>query len=333
MRYAPIRIILYILFAGVVAVALVLGVGSHRFNAPRVLGLQSSDTIVDLPSGASLTAVAEILHKADVLDDTRLFNWGVRLSGAARDLKAGEYQIPAGASMSAVMEILKSGRTVLHAVTIPEGLTVAEVVALLKSTEALSGDVSEPPAEGTLLPETYSFARGARRADLLNRMGKDGAILVAELWAGRQAELPFKTPAQALVLASIIEKETALPSERATIAGVFVNRLRRGMRLQSDPTVVYALTQGKGPLGRALIFADLETESPFNTYKVRGLPPAPIANPGRAAIAAALQPAETAALYFVADGTGGHMFAKSLAEHQINVRRWRKLKRRRRNGS
>lgn len=332
MRRAPIQIILYVVFAAVIAVALTLGVGAHKFNSPRDLNPRSSDTIVVLPSGVSLAEVTEILHKVGVVEDTRTFNWGVRLSGAARHLKAGEYTIPADASMCAVMEILRSGKTILHAVTIPEGLTVAEIIALLEGTEALSGDIPEWPAEGSLLPETYSFARDDRRTDLLHRMQKTGAVLMADLWSRRQAELPFETPAQALVLASIIEKETALPSERPTIAGVFVNRLRRGMRLQSDPTVVYALTEGKAPLGRSLIFADLKIESPFNTYKMRGLPPAPIANPGRAAIAAALHPADTDALYFVADGTGGHVFAQSLAEHQNNVRQWRTLKRRRRNG-
>jgi UPF0755 protein len=223
-----------------------------------------------------------------------------------------------------VLSLLREGRTVVRHLTIPEGLTTVEILALLDDAPGLSGDRS-PPAEGTLLPETYNYSWGDSRAGMMARMQKAMAETLAKLWASRAAGLPLATPEAAVTLASLVEKETALAAERPRVAGVFVNRLRLGMRLQSDPTVVYALTAGKGPLGRELTRADLEVPSPYNTYRIDGLPPGPIANPGRAAIAAALQPLASRELYFVADGSGGHAFASTLEEHNRNVTRWRKL--------
>ena len=209
----------------------------------------------------------------------------------------------------------------------PEGLTVAEVLALVGGAEGLAGEADGALAEGALLPETYNYSWGDDRGDLVDRMAAAMDAALAELWEGRADELPFDTPEEALVLASIVEKETGIAGERARVAAVFVNRLRRGMRLQSDPTVVYALTEGSGALGRQLIRDDLAVQHPYNTYVHAGLPPGPIANPGRASIAAALDPAVSGDLYFVADGSGGHAFAPTLAQHNRNVARWRRLRR------
>ena len=209
--------------------------------------------------------------------------------------------------------------------TIPEGVTSADIGRLLESAEALAGDVAEIPPEGALLPETYFYRRGDSRTDLLHRMEAGMHRLMAELWPNRAEKLPFDTPEQALGLAAIVEKETALAAERPQVAGVFVNRLRKDMRLQSDPTVIFAVTGGEAPLGRPLSKDDLAADSPFNTYRHKGLPPRPIAHPGRESLAAVLNPMATEALYFVADGSGGHVFAATLAEHNINVARWQKL--------
>ena len=225
------------------------------------------------------------------------------------------------------MRIIASGRSIAYPITVAEGLTSAEVVTLLQEDARLTGDIAGTPPEGTLLPETYRVHRGDDRQALLDRMQQSMRETMDELWPGRAADLPYETREQALVLASIIEKETAVPEERGVVAGVFVNRLRRGMRLETDPTVIYALTEGRGPLGRRLLRADLDVDSPYNTYRVAGLPPGPIANPGRASIAAALNPEETDYLYFVADGSGGHAFARTLREHNRNVAAWRRSRR------
>ena len=197
---------------------------------------------------------------------------------------------------------------------------------LVDAADGLSPRRTPPPAEGRVLPETYSYRLGNSRDAVVERMTAAMRDLLAELWAGRAADLPFDRPMEAVILASIVEKETSRSAERARIAGVFINRLRKGMRLQSDPTVVYGLTDGRGPLGRSLTRRDLETDHPYNTYKIKGLPPEPICNPGRASLEAVLHPMVTDALYFVADGTGGHVFAKTLAEHNRNVARWRRLR-------
>jgi UPF0755 protein len=280
-----------------------------------------------VPRGAGLSDIARRLSDAGVIGDPRIFTYGVLLHGGGDRLRAGEYAFPAGVSPRGAMEVLVAGREVAHAITVPEGLTSAEIVALLEADDRLTGDVAEVPPEGSLLPETYHVQRGDGRPELVARMRGAMDETLAALWAGRAESLPFDTPEEALVLASIVEKETAVADERALIAGVFVNRLARGMRLQSDPTVIYALTDGQGPLGRPLTRRDLEeTDSPYNTYRVGGLPPGPIGNPGRASIAAAVDPADTEYLYFVADGSGGHAFARTLAEHRRNVRAWRRVR-------
>lgn len=290
-------------------------------------GPNAVETTVVLESGAGVNTIARTLREAGVISNPFVFRSGVRLTGNSRGLRAGEYLIPGRTSPRGVMDLLLAGRTVLHRLTIAEGLTVAEVFAAVQAAEGLDGEVLEDTSEGTLLPETYYFALGDNRAALLARMAEAMRETLNELWAARAEGLPFKSPDEALSLASIVEKETGVSAERARVAAVFINRLRRGMRLQSDPTVVYSLTQGAAPLGRALTRKDLKTDNPYNTYLNRGLPPGPIANPGRAAIEAVLHPLETEELYFVADGNGGHAFATTLPEHQRNVNRWRKLQR------
>lgn len=280
---------------------------------------------VALAPGSGVWGIAEALYAAGVVDDPNVFAVGVWQSGQSAALKAGEYEFPPGVTPRQAMEIVIAGKILEHRVTVPEGLTSVDIVRLLEATEALAGEVTEIPPQGALLPETYFFRRGDNRSDLIHRMQAGMHDAIAELWPNRADDLPFDTPEQAVVLASIVEKETALAAERAQVAGVFVNRLRKGMRLQSDPTVIFAVTGGQETLGRPLSKADLALDSPFNTYRRKGLPPQPIAHPGRESLAAVLNPMATDALYFVADGSGGHAFATTLAEHNRNVARWRKL--------
>jgi UPF0755 protein len=245
-------------------------------------------------------------------------------------LKAGEYAVPQGASMRQVVDMLAEGRTLLHPITIPEGLTSAMVVELLAASDVLTGPVPAVPPEGAILPETYKVARGADRTRILQQMIADHQEVVEKLWAKRAKGLPIKTPEEAVILASIVEKETGIAHERPQVAAVFVNRLRKGMRLESDPTIIYGVSRGRA-LGRGILQSELDRATPYNTYKIDGLPPTPIANPGRDAIAAVLNPPTTTALFFVADGTGGHAFAATYAEHQRNVARWRDIERQRAN--
>lgn len=309
------------LLLGMIAVGGTLGWGYAQFTRP---GPAQIDRSVVLAKGSGLKDIAERLNEAGVIDLPLVFRVGVRLAGWARGLRAGEFHFPAQTSMLGAAEILRLGITVVRRVTVPEGLSSTQVVALLQQTEGLRGDVPKVPAEGTLLPETYHFSHGDKRAILLSRMTEAMNATLAKLWPLRDQDLPFANPGEALILAAMVEKETSLPEERPRIAGVFVNRLRRGMRLQSDPTVVYGLTRGRAPLGHPLRRSDLDRPTPYNTYRIPGLPPGPIANPGRAAIEAVLHPTASDDLYFVADGTGGHAFAPTFAQHRRNVRRWRR---------
>jgi len=299
--------------------------GTLRMVAPGPL---AEPATVVIPRGSSLEVIAATLAEAGVVESPWLFLFDVKLSGAGRELKAGEYAFAPGISTDGVVTLMRQGKTVVRRLTVPEGLTAAQIVALVEKEPALAGEVRERPKDGTLLPETYHFSYGDGREALLERMRAAMEQTLAEAWKSRDPDLPLRTPEEAVTLASIVEKETGVAAERARVAGVYVNRLQTGMRLQSDPTVIYALTQGSGELGRALTRNDLKAESPYNTYVVAGLPPGPIANPGKASIQAALKPERHEYLYFVADGTGGHAFAKTLPDHNRNVARWRDVQRR-----
>lgn len=315
-----IRPVLGYLAVLVLALAIVAGYGRVRLDAPGPL---ASSRAVVIPKGVGGEGIARRLAETGVIADPRLFRVAVRLGRSP--LLAGEYEFPAGISALNAIRLMQSGRTVIRRLTVPEGLTVRQVLALLAQTEGLDGEVRRPPAEGTLLPETYHFSYGDSRQGMIDRMNQSMREVLAKSWASRSAPPILKTPEEALALASIVEKETGVAAERPRIAAVFFNRLKFGMKLQSDPTVIYGISGGEGVLGRALTRADLEADSPFNTYARAGLPPAPIANPGRAALAAVLNPVLSDELYFVADGSGGHAFAKTLDEHNRNVARWRKF--------
>jgi UPF0755 protein len=312
---------------GSIAVAVLLAVLAGGYGWVRAAfdaaGPSGADATLVLPRGSGLNSIADALKKSGLIDRRWVFIGGVRLAGEAHELKAGEYFFPAHISPRQIMDLLRQGRTVVRHLTVPEGLTSAEVLALVTSARALEGDVPHNVAEGALLPETYNYSWGETRTAMVQRMRHAMDETLEGLWSSRSPGLPFATPQQALILASIVEKETGLAAERPRIAAVFINRLRLGMKLQSDPTVLYALSHGQGPLGRELGHADLDLPSPYNTYRNDGLPPGPIANPGRAAIAATMLPLFTKELYFVADGTGGHAFAETLEQHNRNVHRWR----------
>ena len=302
--------------------------GASVFRSPGPLA-EATDVV--FPRGADLRWIARLLHENGVIDRPGVFRAAVRALGKSRRLKAGEFRFPPGVSPMGAMNILVDGETVVRRFTLPEGLTRARALELLSKAEGLVGTVdARDVEEGRLLPDTYHFGFGDRRADLLARMRTAMTDTLDALWQARAPDLPLDGPREALILASIIEKETASADERARISGVFINRLGRGMRLQSDPTVAFALTGGKEPLGRELTRRDLRVRHPYNTYVVDGLPPGPICNPGRKALEAAVRPARTDALYFVADGAGGHAFARTLKEHLANVSRWRRLRENRR---
>ena len=303
-----------------------LWLGNALLTAPGPLG---ATTNVVIPRGAGPTTMAKVLQEAGVINHARLFRIAVMIDPTPKPIKAGEYEIPARISMWALLDLLQSGKQVQRRLLVPEGMTTAEVLDLVRRTEALSGEITLDVKEGDLLPETYFYSRDDTRDGLLLRMKEAMDKALDEAWRKRAAGLPLANRREALTLASIVEKETAIPAERAKVAAVFINRLRRKMKLESDPTTIYGLTRGKVPFNRELTRADLASNSPYNTYVVTGLPPGPICNPGRAAITAATNPARDRSLYFVADGQGGHAFAQSLQEHNRNVERWRQIVRER----
>jgi UPF0755 protein len=245
--------------------------------------------------------------------------------GKSLQFKAGEYELQPGTSMRTVAEILGEGKSLLHKVTIPEGLTSHQIVERLKADPNLVGEVTAAPSEGSLLPDTYRFSRGMTRQGLIELMRDERRKFLEKAWANRQVDLPLSSPEDAVVLASIVEKETGRNDERNRVAAVFVNRLRQGMRLQSDPTILYGLFSGQVAWGRPIYKNEIQQKTSHNTYQIDGLPPTPICNPGRATIEATLNPAKTGDLYFVADGAGGHVFSNTLKEHNAAVSNWRKV--------
>lgn len=305
------------LIAALVAVAALLWVVHGWSGAgpnPRTLAFQ-------VPEGATLATTARDLEKAGAIRSARSFRLFARAFGSGRGIKAGEYRLPAHVSAARLLALLESGRTMQRLVVVPEGWPAVLVQEALEHADGLTGPAPLPP-EGSVLPDSYAFGKGDTRASVVTRMQRAMRTYLADAWARRKPGLAVKTPAEAIVLASIVEKETGKRSERRLVAAVYGNRLKRGMPLQADPTVIYPITKGK-PLGRRILLSELHAKNGYNTYAERGLPKGPIANPGRASIDAVLDPADSQALYFVADGSGGHVFANTLEQHNANVAKWR----------
>ncbi len=315
------------LIGNFIALALFLGVLLAAAGVAMVAipGPATEKKTVIIPKNSGSQQIGRILAENGIVHHALQFALPAHFVAHGR-LRAGEYEIAPQITVLDLIARLQSGETVAHKISIPEGLTSAEIVALLQADSILTGEIKEIPAEGVLLPETYHYSYGDAREVMIARMRKLAETTFDVLWSQRAPDLPFTTPQQARILASIVEKETGKADERPRVAGVFVNRIKQGIKLQSDPTVIYAMTGGKAPLGRSLTHEDLSTASPYNTYENAGLPPAPIANPGRAALEAVLHPEKNDFIYFVADGTGGHAFAKTLDEHNANVARWRKIR-------
>ena len=304
--------------------AAIAGLPLWGLGALFMSGPQKETKTVVVPHGASVREIAALLDKNDTVRSPLAFRVGAKFL-AGNQLQAGEYELAPGESAADIIIKMHDGESVVHWFKVAEGLSSAEVVNLLRNSPALAGDVPIPP-EGSLLPETYRYSYGDTRASIIARMQKAMQDDLSDLWTKRDMNVPLKSPGEAVVMASIVEKETGKAAERPRIAEVFYNRLRHSMRLQSDPTVIYAITQVRGPLNRDLTHDDLAFPSPYNTYMSDGLPPHPICNPGKAALEAALHPEQNDFLYFVADGTGGHVFAKDLAEHNQNVTKWVQIK-------
>jgi UPF0755 protein len=305
-------------------------VAKQRFEAPGPL---DQDKVVNIPPRLGIRDIADLLLREGVIDHPWTFVVSAMLAKTHDDLRFGEYQFPKQASLHDVINTIIDGKVVQHQITIPEGLTSEQIVQRLLETEILSGSIREIPREGSMLPESYRYPRGASRDQVIQRMQQAQARVVQEVWERRMPDLPLRTPQQLVVLASIVEKETGRPDERTRVAAVFVNRLKQRMKLQSDPTIIYGLVGGKGTLGRPILKSEIEQHTPYNTYVIEGLPPGPIANPGRAALEAVANPARTKELYFVADGTGGHAFSDTLEQHQRNVARLRALEQGLRDGT
>ncbi|WP_195909388.1 endolytic transglycosylase MltG [Rhizobium tubonense] len=294
------------------------------YQAPGPL---TTNTNFIVRGGAGLAEISTRLEANNIISDARIFRYLTATHLREGDtLKAGEYEIKAGASMNDIMELMKSGKSILYSVSMPEGLTVRQMFNKLQADPILEGDLpSALPTEGTLRPDTYKFSRGTKRSEIVEQMAGAQQKLVDQIWEKRDPDLPISSKQDFVILASIVEKETGLADERAHVASVFLNRLNKNMRLQSDPTIIYGLFGGDGkPTDRPIFQSDLKKETPYNTYIIRGLPPTPIANPGKDALEAVANPWKSQDLYFVADGSGGHVFAATLEEHNANVKRWRK---------
>jgi UPF0755 protein len=314
----------FLTFFVVGAIGLVAGVVFVEKQANEPGPLQS-DKVVMIPKSIGTGEIATLLKREGVINQTFLFELQAFISRQRGPLKAGEFLFKARTSIDSAIDTLIQGKPILHSITFPEGLTSEQIVQRIRDNEILTGDIGEPPREGTLLPDTYKFERGETRQQVINRMQRAQRDTLNQIWARRSPELPIKTPQELVILASIVEKETGRADERSRVAGVFINRLAKRMKLQSDQTIVYGLVGGKGTLGRGILRTEIEKATPYNTYAIEGLPPGPIANPGKAALEAVANPSRTKELYFVADGTGGHVFAETLDQHQKNVQRWRQI--------
>jgi UPF0755 protein len=312
-----------------ILIILMIGVGGAYVYGKQLIeaaGPLKEDKIVNIPARAGKRDIADILQREGVIDvNPWAFIGSVFALKASSELKPGEYSFQKNASLRDVIGTIVEGKVVQHAVTIPEGLTSEQIVARLSDNDIFAGSVKEMPREGTLLPETYKFPRGTTREQVVQRMQQTQKRVLAEIWERRNPDIPVKTPEQLITLASIVEKETGKADERSRVAAVFVNRLRQKIKLQSDPTIIYGLVGGKGTLGRPIKRSEIQQPSPYNTYVVDGLPPGPIANPGRASLEAAANPARTRDLFFVADGTGGHTFTETYDQHQKNVAKLRTI--------
>src|SRR3954449_2105778 len=296
--------------------------GKHRIEAQGPL---DRDKIVNIPKGLGLREIADLLARENVIEQPMVFIGSVLVLKAKDELKFGEYKFTKQITLRETIDVIVEGKVIQHAFTIPEGLTSEQIVARLAEVDFLAGNIREIPKEGTLLPETYNFPRGTTREQAIQRMQQMHRRALQEIWERRSPEVPVKTPEALVTLASIVEKETGRPDERSRVAAVFVNRIRQRMKLQSDPTIIYGLVGGKGTLGRPIMRSEIDQQTPYNTYVVEGLPPGPIANPGRASLEATANPARTKEIFFVADGTGGHAFAENLQQHQQNVAKLRQF--------
>ena len=327
----------FLLWLLIAAAAAVVFAGAFFFSTISRPGPSNEDKSFVVERGASGADIAAGLEHEGIITDRLLFRIANRIYASNDTLQAGEYRIPAHASVREIVEMMSSGEALQHAITFPEGVTIAAAMRIIEQSDVLSGDMPEMPPEGSILPETYHVQRGMTRAALLQQMRNARDQVLQEIWANRRADLPVTSPEELVTLASIVERETGAAEERPMVAAVFVNRLRRPMRLESDPTIIYGvckqfpnrcvdgrLVNAQGQR-RTIRASEIALNTGYNTYRIDRLPPTPICNPGRAALEATANPAQSNALFFVADGSGGHVFAATLAEHEANVRRWREI--------
>ena len=309
----------------------------QQINAPGPLA-GGEDKIVMIPKGAGVISIGQQLEKEGLITDARLFRLAAKLEDKETGIKAGEYRIATHASMIDILHQLEEGKVILHSVQVIEGSTIAQAMKVIAESSFLTGELPAMPEEGSFLPNTYHFVRDTSRKEVVDRLIAEQDRLMKEIWPARKADLPVKTIKEAVILASVVEKETGGIKDDDLVAGVFINRLNRGMRLESDPTIIYGISKGerltkavKGvEVQRGLYRSEIDRVTPYNTYQIDGLPPTPICNPSEAALRAVLQPAETDYLFFVADGKGGHAFARTYREHQKNVNTWRGIEKSRR---
>jgi UPF0755 protein len=326
-RSAASRVIASLFLLALLATIAAGAAGFYAYQEYTLPGPLADTRIIEIGKGRSTPEIAAQLEEEGIISDARVFSAMAYVTGNRSRLKAGEYEFASDMPMRDVLALIASGKSITYKLSIPEGWTSDMAVSRVLANEVLTGEVTRPPPEGAIMPDTYVFKRGMTRQKLLDDMQAAQAKLLDDIWAVRSPSLTLRTKEEAVILASIVEKETGVAEERPVIASVFLNRLQKGMRLQSDPTIIYGITGGKGKLDRPLTRTDIRTPTPYNTYTINGLPPGPIANPGRAALEAVTQPPSTDYLYFVADGSGGHAFATTLEDHNRNVADWRKKSR------